>query len=202
MKKSFILLTMVIAIVAFFGGCGKADKPSENSSEKLSEKSSYTIVQQETDLIAAQQQIAETYDPNDPEAVAKMMESYAELGAQVELQDFEKAEAVDAPSGFPSSLIYDKGKITSSSDNGDETYVNQDITIQTTEDFKTVKEFYKNLFSQASWKITSQSSEGGGASYGVTDTDSNGFEASVDISSDPYSKLINIYVWYSGSVTE
>ncbi|MFH1284518.1 MAG: hypothetical protein ABIH78_02930 [Candidatus Peregrinibacteria bacterium] len=188
MKRNLVVLTMVIAVVALFSGCGKTVTPQE------------AISQQASDLATAQQKIAETYDPNDPESTAEIMQSYAELGAQMELQDFENAEAVDPPSDFPSNLIYDKGKITSSSDNGDETYVNKSVTIQTTEDFKTVKDFYKNLFSQASWKITSQSSESGGASYGVTD--SSGFEASVDISSDPYSKLVTIYVWYSGSVME
>lgn len=183
---------VVMVSAAFFVGCGKTASPSDTASKEE--------VEDLNDFMTAQQKLAETYDPNDPANAAKMMESYVEFGAQMELQEFEKAEAVDAPIGFPSSLIYDKGKITGSSDDGDESYINKNITIKTTEDLKTVKEFYKNLFSQASWKITSQSSEGSGASYNAKDAAN--LEASVDISSDMYSKLVSIYVWYSGDTTE
>lgn len=198
MKKTLAVLTVVMISAMLFAGCGKTESPLGTASPLGA--TSKEEAQALGDFVAAQQKLAETYDPNDPAAAVKMMETYAEFGAQMELQEFEKSESVDAPSGFPSSLIYGKGKITESSDDGDESYINKSITIKTTEDLKTVKEFYKNLFSQASWKITSQSSESSGASF--TAKDAANLEASVDISADTYSKLVNVYIWYSGDVTE
>ncbi|MCK9186414.1 hypothetical protein M0P48_03170 [Candidatus Gracilibacteria bacterium] len=192
MKKNFIALMMVVAISLSFLGCGSKEKSDETITKEA--------IENYKELAEVQQEIAKDYDPNNPEDVAKMMETYAEFGSKMELQEFDKAESVDAPSGFPAGLVYGKGKITSASDDGSEGYVNQSITIQTTETVKTVKDFYKNLFSQAPWKITSQSSEGSGASYGVTGSD--GLEVSVNISSDSYSKLVRVDVWYSGSVAE
>jgi hypothetical protein len=107
---------------------------------------------------------------------------------------------VDAPSDFPMDLIYGKGKITSSSDSGDESYINKSIDIETTEDLKTVKDFYKNLFSQPTWKLTSQSNESDSASYYATD--SAGIEANVYAYIDTYSKIVTISISYSGSITE
>lgn len=190
MKKKFAILMVVMVATTLFAGCGKTESPEETASKEA--------VKNLTDLAVAQQKLGETYDPNDPAAAMKMMETYAEFGAQMELQEFEKAESVDAPSDFPSSLIYGNGKVTEASDSGNESYINKSIVIQTTEDVKTVKEFYKNLFSQTPWKITSQSSQTDGASYYATDAAN--LEASVDISSDPYSKIVTIYVSYSGDV--
>lgn len=181
---------VVLASAALFAGCGK-ESPAETANKEA--------VKNLADLVETQQQLGENYNPNDPAAVAKMMEGYAKLGAQVEVQEFEKAEAVDPPSNFPSALIYSKGKITESSDDGDESYINKEITIKTTEDIKTVKEFYKTLFAQPTWKLTSQSSESGGASYKAKD--SANIEASVDISVDAYSKLVNVRIWYNGDIT-
>ncbi len=192
MKKTLTGSVLVVAVMAFFVGCG-----TKSTEEAAKEE----VIKNLTDLAEVQQDIGANYDPNDPEATAKIMQDYAELGAQMELDEFEKIESLDLPSGFPSSLVYGKGKVTSVSDDGDETYVNQSITIQTTEDVKTVKDFYKNLLSQSAWKITSQSSESGGASYSVTETATN-LEAGIDITSDAYSKLVSVYIWYSGSVGE
>ncbi len=183
---------VVLISVVLFAGCGKTESPDETASKEA--------VKNLTDLAAAQQKLGESYDPNDPAAAAKVMETYAKFGAQLELAEFEKAEAVDAPSGFPSNLIYGKGKLTESSDDGDESYINKSITIRTTEDLKAAKEFYKNLLSKTPWKITSQSSEGDGASYRAKDAAN--LEASVDISSDPYSKIVDIDIWYSGDVSK
>lgn len=191
MKKNLAFLMVIAVIAALFAGCG-AQSPAETASKEA--------VKNLSDLVATQQKLAENADPNDPAAVAKVMEGYAKFGAQMELQEFEKAEAVDAPSNFPASLIYSKGKLTESSDDGDESYINKSITIRTTEDMKTVKEFYKNLFSQAPWKITSQSSESGGASYKAKN--SADIEASVDISVDEYSKIVDVRIWYSGDVAK
>jgi len=202
---------MVMAIVVLFVGCGKAESPLEAASKEaakdlaatqpdISSTGSTGEIKDLSDYMAAQQKIGEAYDENDPEAVAKMMEAYAELGAEMELREFEEVEAVDAPSDFPPSLIYGKGKITSSSDSGDESYINKSITIETTESLKTVKDFYKNLFSQPTWDLTSQSSESDGASYDATD--SAGIEASVYIYADTYSKLVSIDISYSGYITE
>lgn len=210
---------MVMAIVALFVGCGNAANPLTTAikeaekdvatqtgvaSEEKTESSSDTVeigeIKDLSDLMKAQQKIGEAYDENDPEAAAKMMEAYAELEGQMALQEFEKTEAMDAPSDFPTDLIYGEGKITSSSDSGDEGYINKSIDIETTEDLKTVKDFYKNLFSQSTWKLTSQSNESDGASYNATDT--AGIEANIYIYTDTYSKIVTISVSYSGSVTE
>ncbi|MFA6521325.1 MAG: hypothetical protein WCT53_03000 [Candidatus Gracilibacteria bacterium] len=189
MKKKFAALMVVALAATLFAGCGK-ETPAETASKDA--------VKALTDLTVAQQKLG-NLDPNDPASAAKVMETYANLGAQMELQEFEKAEAVDPPSNFPSALIYSKGKITESSDDGDESYINKEITIKTTEDIKTVKEFYKTLFAQPTWKLTSQSSESGGASYKAKD--SANIEASVDISVDAYSKLVNVRIWYNGDIT-
>lgn len=210
---------MVMAIVAFFVGCGNAVNPlttaikeaekdvatqpgvaSEEKTESSSDEVEIGEIKDLSDLMTAQQKIGEAYDENDPEAAAKMMEAYAELEGQMALQEFEKTESVDAPSDFPTDLIYGKGKITSSSDSGDEGYINKSIDIETTEDLKTVKDFYKNLFSQPTWKLTSQSNEGDSASYYATD--SAGIEANVYVYIDTYSKIVTISVSYSGSITE
>lgn len=190
MKKKFALLAVVLMVAALFVGCGKKESPAEIANKEA--------VKTLTDFAVAQQKIGQNIDPNDPAAIAKTMENYAEFGAKLELQDFEKAEAVDAPAGFPSSLLYNKGKITSASDSSDESYLNKSITIKTTDDLKTAKDFYKNLFSKAPWKIASQSSESDGAFYTVKD--SSGFEASLYISSNTYSKILEIQITYSGSV--
>jgi hypothetical protein len=190
MKRNLTILMVVLASAALFAGCGK-ESPAETANKEA--------VKNLADLVETQQQLGENYNPNDPAAVAKMMEGYAKLGAQVEVQEFEKAEAVDAPSDFPSSLIYGKGKITSSSDDGYESYINKSVTIKTTEDIKAVKEFYKNLFSQTPWKITSQSSQSDGASYKAKD--SADIEASVTISVNPYSNIVEVSIWYAGDIT-
>lgn len=195
MKKNLAVLMTAMVIIALFAGCGKATDSTDTSTDTSKE-----AAKDMADFAEAQQKLAETYDPNDPAAAAKMMETYAEFGAQMELKEFKKAEAVDAPNGFPLSLIYDEGKITESSDDGDATYINKSITIKTTKDLKTVKEFYKNLLSQTPWRITSQSSVSDGASYNAKDAAD--IEASVDISSDPYSKLVDIRIWYSGDIAE
>lgn len=183
-------MAVVLVVAALFVGCGKKESPAEIANKEA--------VKTLTDFAVAQQKIGQNIDPNDPAAVAKTMENYAELGAKLDLQDFENAEAVDAPAGFPSSLFYSKGKITSSSDSSDESYLNKSITIKTTDDFNTVKDFYKNLFSKAPWKITYQSTVGIAASY--TAKNASGFEVVLDMSLNTYSKVLEIQITYSGSV--
>lgn len=192
MKRNFAILTMMVIVAALFAGCGATGGPAGTVSNETAKNLA--------DIAATQQKIAENYDLNDPAAAAKMMEAYGQFGAQMELQEFNKAESVDAPSDFPSSLIYGKGKVTESSDDSSDSYVNKKVIIKTTEDVKTVKDFYKNLFSATPWKITSQSSQSDGASYYAKD--SANFEANADISTDPYSKIVTVHVYYSGDVTQ
>ena len=197
---------MVVSIVTVITGCGKAVNPLEaamkeagkDSTDITTPGSDAGTMKNYVEFAEAQQKIQEAYDENDPEAAAKMLELYSQFGAEMELKEFKNAEAVDAPSDFPSALIYEKGKITSASESGDESYINKSITIETTENFKTVRDFYKNLFSQATWKITSQSSDGSSASYVATDP--AGIEASVDISATEYSKITTVSIYYSGSI--
>lgn len=192
MKKKFAIIMVATVTTTLLAGCGNKENAAEIASKEA--------VKNLADLAAVQQKLGETYNPNDPAAVAKMMETYGKFGATLELQEFEKAEAVDAPSDFPSSLIYGKGKITSSSDEGSTEYINKSITIKTTDDIKIVKEFYKNLFSKTPWKITSQSSQSDGASYNAKDAAE--LEASVDISSDSYSKIVSTRIQYSGNAVK
>ena len=194
---------MVVSITALLSGCGKAVNPLESAMKDADNSSDIPAIgpmKDYAELAATQEKIQKSYDANDPEAAAKMMDAYAQFGAKMELQEFEKAEALDAPSDFPAGLIFEKGKITSASENGDESYINKSIVIETTESLKTVKDFYKNLFSQLTWKLTSQSSDGSGASYEATD--SAGIGASVSINSPEYSKIVSISISYSGSITE
>jgi hypothetical protein len=203
MKKNLFVLTVMMAVIALSSGCGKTENSSDtDQSSTTQSNTTSTEVADESlkDLMAAQEEISKNYDENDPEAATKMMEAYAEYGAQVELDEFEKTEAIDAPSYFPTALIYSKGKITESSDSGDESYINKSITIETTENLKTVKEFYKNLFSQLTWKLTSQSSESDSASFDATD--SAAIDANVYIYASPYSKIVSISITYSGTITE
>ena len=230
MKKNLVVLAMVLTAVMLFAGCGKKENSSDavdkDAAKNLADP---TVTQRDAemkgdtddeenkfdiastgvpegeyadlvDLAEAQQKIAENYDENDPEATAKMMETYAEYGAKTDLREFENAESLDAPSDFPTELIYEKGKITEYSDVGDEGSINKSIIIETTEDIKVAKDFYKNLFSQPTWKLNAQSNESDGVSYDATDSADIG--ASVYISSDPYSKIVTISIWYTGSITE
>lgn len=192
MKKNLAVIAAVIVMATFLVGCGKKESPTETEKKEA--------IKSLSDFAETQQKLGEAYDKGDPAAAAKMMDSYAQFGAQLEAQEFEKSEAVDAPSDFPSSLIYGKGKITQSSDNSDADYINKSITIKTTEDVKAVKEFYKTLLSQAPWKITSQSSETDGASYDAKDASDR--EANVDISANTYSKIVEIQISYSGNAVK
>lgn len=190
MKKNFIILMMLAIVATFFAGCSKEEKLEQEAIKDLN------------DLTTAQQKLVEgteTLDPNDPAYTAKMMENYAQYGAQIDLQEFEKAESVDAPSDFPSELIYKSGKITESSENSSDSYIDKNITIRTTDGVKAVKDFYKNLFTQPGWQITSQSSASDGASYSATDSAAIG--VSVDITYSPYSKIVDVYVRYSGEIS-
>jgi hypothetical protein len=207
---------MAIAMGVLFAGCGKTDNSADTANKETGGNAEESTVAQKDeeskddidigeikdlgDYFAAQQKIGEAYDENDPEAAAKMMESYVQLEGQMALDEFEKLESLDAPSDFPSGLIYNKGKITSSSDDSYEGYINKNITIETTDSLKTVKDFYKNLFSQSTWTITSQSSESDGASFEATDAAA--IDASVSINADSYSKIASISILYSGDITE
>ncbi|MFA5792282.1 MAG: hypothetical protein WC897_00230 [Candidatus Gracilibacteria bacterium] len=203
MRKEFLVFTMAMSIVVFSAGC-KIQSPfvtdAPGGVDADAGEEDVEVGGDLSDLMEAQQKITETYDENDPEAVAKMMEAYAEYGAQVELDEFKNTEAVDAPIGFPPSLIYDNGKVTSASDSTEENYIYESITIETTDDLKTVKAFYKNLFSESYWRLTSQSSESDSASYDATD--SANIDTYVYIYADPYSKLVSIDITYSGYLEE
>jgi len=184
------------AINDFLGNTGTEDKTTEKDTDIAS--GNLGAYKDLAEYAEAQQKIQEAYNENDPEAAAKMMEAYAELGSKMELREFEAAESLDPPSDFPKDLIFDKGKITSASDDGDESYLNKSITIETTESLKTVRDFYKNLFSQPTWDLSSQSSDGSSSSFEATD--SANISASVSISSDMYSKIISVSIYYSGEL--
>jgi len=218
MKKNIVFLIVTVTVAMLFVGCGSTANPlGAMNNGTVSDSTGITAatqpgipsgvvpgatsteMQDYADYIATQQKIAQSYDPNDPEATAKMMESYAELGSKMELREFENAESLDAPDNFPLGLIYSKGKITEASDSGDDSYINQNITIKTTDSLKDVKAFYKGALSETPWDITSQSSESDGASFDATGT--AGINVNVYISSDPYSKIVSITVSYTGEIT-
>jgi len=137
-----------------------------------------------------------------PEDLAKAMQNYGEVAATFEEKEFDKAEAVDAPAGFPKELIYSAGKILEAEDSSDDNYVDWHIKIKAKEDGKATRDYYKNLFSASAWKITNQSAESTSASFTAKNGDS-GYTAEVEVNFPQYgSKLTEIQVYYRGDKTK
>ncbi|MFA5076594.1 MAG: hypothetical protein WC480_04220 [Patescibacteria group bacterium] len=189
MKKNFAISFLMVALALVLVGCGK---------QQTQEAKILDTAQNIQDLAKVADQAQKAGETGSPEDLAKMIQNYAEVAANMELQEFERTEAVDAPSSFPKELIYSNGKIVAASDNSDESYIDQDITLKTTDDAQKVKTYYKDLFSQPSWKITSQSTEGDSANFKAQKVGTN-LTADVDISFNQVgSKLVEVVVYYSG----
>ena len=138
--------------------------------------------------------IAEKTDPSNPEDVAKMMEKYAEVGAGLEVKEFEKTQPVDAPENFPTEFLYKTGKITSASDNYNEGNVSQTVEIGTLDKSSDVRDSYKKILSSNGWKITNQTNDSGGGDYSASKTDGSSVRVSID--SNPYSKITSVQIEY------
>jgi len=124
------------------------------------------------------------------------LKNLAEMGADFEIQEFDKTDAVDAPSDFPEDIIYDNGKILSSSENNYNSDFNFSLEIKTKDDLAKVKEFYKKVLAENDWKIISQENRSDGG-YFQADKNLGNENIVVDIYADAYSKLVQIDLDYS-----
>jgi len=189
MKKLFILC-LIIALPLLIGGCGKKSEVGLGGAVDTAKN-----IQKMNEIGSAAQKAQESGNPED---MAKAVEKYGELAAQLELSQFDKSEAVDAPAGFPKELIYQSGKLLESSDSSDDTYIDEDITIKSTDEPAKIKEYYKNLLSSGDWKLTDQSSASDSADYTAKNS-ATGLQAQVNISYNQLSsKLVEIKIYYSG----
>ncbi len=190
MKKS---ITLIIAscFLLVLSSCGK--KESTTISADTAE-----AIQVANELGKAVADIKPIDANSKPEDVVQSVEKLAEIGAAFEVKEYEKTSPVDAPSNFPTELIYSKWKIINSSDNSsDEKNINQDIEIKTLDTLNDVKTFYKTALSASGWKIKNQSNSSNGWSYSASKED--GSYVDVDISGNEYSKIAEIQVNYSKS---
>lgn len=191
------LLAIVLPIVVLAGfGC----VPGGVSDRAAKVKDTVQTAQNVADLARIGEKASEAANTNSPEAIAEAIGQYADFASKIELQQFEKVQPVDAPEGFPKDLIYANGKLTESSDDSSESYLNKDISIKTTESLTTVRDFYKNLLGKDPWKITSQSNDADSSSIYAKNKD--GMEVSVRVSGSQYSKLVEVSIDYSGDVAE
>lgn len=157
-------------------------------------------VQNAAALANLSQKAGEVANTNSPEAVAAAVGQYAEFAANLELQQFQKVQPVDAPDAFPKELVYPSAsKIVSASDDSSDTYLSKDVTIKTTDSLSAVRDSYKATLGAAPWKITSQSNDANNAEIDAKNAD--GKEVTVRMSSNDYSKLVEIDVSYSGDVS-
>jgi hypothetical protein len=191
-KKVLILVVGVLILPLLLAGCGKKNQES-NLGALDTAKAVQGMGEVSKDFEKAQQS-------GNPEDMAKAMQNYSEVVANLELAEFDKAEAVEPPTNFPKELIYKDGKVMESEDNSSEGYIDLSVTIKTKDDSKKVKDYYKDLFSGSGWKITSQSS--GSDSANFVAKNSNGLAASVDLSFYQMgSKLVVINVYYRGDTS-
>ncbi|MBI5412134.1 hypothetical protein HZA43_03070 [Candidatus Peregrinibacteria bacterium] len=198
-RTAWFYVLLVPVTIIFLSACSPKPQPPVVDLGKLAVPGNAT--QALTDVAKNIEEAQKNGDlQKQTEAVQKVADSYAKLGAQFELNDYDKLESVDLPDGFPSELVYKEAKATQSSDSSNESYIDKSLTLKTKASFKDVKDFYKTLFSAAPWKITSQSSESGQASYEAQQ--SNGISVGVRISSDAYSSLTEISLQYSGSIAQ
>jgi len=181
------LLALALAFV--LTGCGKKDETKGPG------------LLQTAKTVQDMQKVGQDYDKaqksGNPEDMAKALQNYGDVVANLEIDNFEKTAAVAAPSGFPSDLIYSSGKIVGAEDSSDENYVDQNIELKTKDSAEAVKEFYTKALAANSWKISSQKSESNNTYF--TAKNLAGLTTEVDISFDlSYSKLVNVKVYYRG----
>lgn len=181
MKK--LLLISVLALAFVLAGCGAKKETSTGPGVLDSMKG----LKEATDLGKAMEKGSE-------QDATKALENLANLSADMEKKEFDKTEAVDAPSGFPSEFIYSSGKIVESNDDSSDGTKNLKIKIRTTDELAKVKDFYKKILAENGWKLTSQSNTSDGASLEAKKDDNT--TVSADISTSQYSKLVDINVDY------
>jgi hypothetical protein len=177
MKKTLTLAIIALTAVVALSGCGKKTEPTP------------------ADAVKNLQDLSNALQSGDAGDQQKALDSLAEIGANYELTEFEKAKAVEAPADFPKNLIYSNGKVTDSSENSYNADYNFNLTIKTTDAADKVKDFYKAALADDGWKITSQSNRTDGSDYEAEKNEGNQ-TASVSINNYDYSKLIEINVYF------
>lgn len=191
-------LTALVVLTMLLTACWPVPTPP-NPMREIENKVSQDLGQvtgtlQEFAKLGEQADQAKQSGASDEEVGAQMLEGIMQYGAKMEVQEFEKMEAVDPPEGFPAELVYSDGKVIESSDNSSDGYISLHITIKTASNSKDVREFYKNYLGESPWKITSQSAESYGGSFSAEHTE--GASVDVGIDGDQYSALTTIEVDY------
>ena len=148
-KLGLLVVVMSLALV----GCGKKDN----------EPTAFDSLKNLKDLSEAVQSGDDAATTN---AITQMV-------ADAELKEYSDTKPVDAPENFPENLIYNDGKIISASDNSSGSDFDLSIDIKTTDDLDKVKEFYKKVLEEDSWKITNQTNRSDGADYSATKNEGN-----------------------------
>ena len=169
MTKKVLLLSLVLILTLVLSACGK--KTQDNELGVLD------IAKNVNDYAKLGHDLQKAQESGD---ISGAMEKVAKFQADFAKQEYEKAQAIDAPAGFPKDLIYNEGKILEVEDSSDETYIDQSVSIKSQAEGLVVKDFYKNLLSSGTWKITSQSAASDSASFSAKDSNS-GLSVSVDI---------------------
>ena len=184
MKKQ--LLVSALLISAFIiTGCGKTPEVVQKASDI-------------SDAMKAGNELAnlgKSLDANNPEDQAKAIEKIAQVGADFEVKELERTEAIDLPAPISKDLVYSGGKVTSGSDNTQDTSISANATVKTLDEAKKVKEFYKKLLSENGWKITSQSNDANNSRFDAN-KDGGKETLNVSISNNQYSKITEISLNY------
>ena len=195
LKISLRTLALVVLAVLLTACWPVPQTPAEKAAEEaVQDLGQVTGAFKELAELGQQVQQAQDSGLSDEEAAGQMMEGIMAYGSKMELQEFEKMEAVDLPEGFPSELVYSEGKVIEASDYSNADSVSKHIAIKTTANSKDVKDFYKNLLGATPWKITSQSADAYGASFSAESED--GYNLDVAIDGDQYSQLRTIELDY------
>lgn len=181
-QKKFYLSLMIIAII-FLGGCFAKEGPAATSP-----LDTVKGMKEAADLGKAIQE-------GNEKDTQKALENLAQVGANMEVAEFEKTQAVDRPEKFPAELIYTSGKITSAGDNSsDDQNLSLDMEIKTLDELQKVKDFYKNALT-GNWKISSQKNQSESASLEARNEDGHA-TANIEMERSQYSKITRININY------
>src|SRR3989339_1155909 len=197
-KKIFTILMLLLLTTALFIGCGKNKDASSDNKEKesVSENKENTNDVSVLDQMKGYKEMSDlgkAMSSGNEKDAAIAMQNLAEIQKKYDLKTFEEAESLEIPTNFPSNLIYKNSKATSVSDNSIEPNIDLSVTLETTDAFNDIKNFYKEEIKK-DWKITSQNSESD--SYSVNGEKEGGYSISVSINADDFSALRSIYISY------
>lgn len=187
MKKTVLLLILVLLVTLTLGGCGK----------KTNEPTVLETAKDYKQAMDVGQQLQQAQESGDQDDMAEAMQGLMDFGSDIEIREFEKIDSLGLPQGFPANLNYSNGKVVGATNNSDETYIDQSIEIKTTDEFKNVKDHYRDVLSKEPWQIKSESVQSNSASYSANQG-SDDFEVEVYIQDNQYSKIVEIDVDYFG----